>query len=191
MPFSLEDAREQLKNEEESSDDALITALVLAAGDLAEDKTNRAFMQSTWRFIAEDFPEANKLGFVVLRPGPLVSVSSVKYYPSAGGARVTMVEGTDYEVDTNNTPGRIRFLNSLPAVADRYDAVEIIFVAGYGSSGDSEEEQQAALADECPKAIAWMKLQLGTLYAVRQEILAGQVTNVRTFTDSLIYPYII
>jgi uncharacterized phiE125 gp8 family phage protein len=194
-PFTLADARFQLKNEDESYDDDLVTALSKAAGELAENKTGRAFMQQTWKWIGEDFPCGDRFGFFTLRPGPLVSVSSVKYYPDGGGDQITMVAGTDYEVDTNSTPGRIRFLESLPGVEDQWNAVEIIFVAGYADAQGEEEtdaafliRQQAALP---PQAVAWMKLQLATLYAVRQQIVSGQVTNVQTYTDSLIYPYII
>jgi uncharacterized phiE125 gp8 family phage protein len=189
LPFTVADARYQLKNEEENYDDTLIESLAKAAGELAENKTGRAFMQSTWKFLADDFPCSDRYGFVTLRPGPLVSVTSIKYYPADGGAQVTMAAGTDYEVDTNNTPGRVRFLESLPGVAERYDAVEIIFVAGYGAAAAEVTAQQAAIP---PDVVAWMKLQMTTLYEYRQLYLNGQsLANINTFADSLIYPYII
>jgi uncharacterized phiE125 gp8 family phage protein len=189
MPFPLADARVHLKNEEESYDDALITALVKAAGELAENKTGRAFMRSTWLWTGVNFPCADRDGFFRLYPGPLVSVASIKYYPSDGGTQVTMVAGTDYEVDSRSTPGRIRFLESLPGVDDRFDAVEIVFTAGYGAVDATESAQQAALP---PDVVAWMKLQLTNLYEYRQTIIQGQpVYHLNTFADNLIYPYII
>lgn len=196
MPFPLADARVHLKNEEESYDDALITALVKAAGELAENKTGRAFMQSTWLWTGINFPCADRDGFFRLYPGPLVSVASIKYYPSDGGAQITMVAGTDYEVDSRSTPGRVRFLESLPGVDDRFDAVEIVFTAGYATAqgvGESDADfltrQQAAIP---PDVVAWMKLQLTNLYEHRQTIVQGQpIYHLNTFTDSLIYPYII
>lgn len=196
MPFTLSEARVQLKNEEETYDDALVTALVKAAGEMAENKTNRAFMQSTWQWTGEDFPPSDCYGFFKLMPGPLVSVTSIKYYPSDGGAQVTMVAGTDYEVDNRNVPGRIRFLENLPDADDRYDAVEIVFVAGYATAqgeGESADafltRQQAALP---PDVVAWMKAQLATLYEYRQQLVAGKtVANISTYMDTLIYPYII
>jgi uncharacterized phiE125 gp8 family phage protein len=196
MPFSLENARIQLKNEEENYDDALITALVKAAGELAENKTNRAFMQSTWLWTGFDFPCADYTGFFKLYPGPLVGVTSVKYYAKDEDTQTTMTVGTDYEVDTRSMPGRIRFLGSLPSVEDRFDAVEIVFTAGYGTVIGEEEtaedfivRQQAALP---PDAVAWMKMQLTNLYEFRQTIIQGQtISHLNTFADNLIYPYII
>jgi uncharacterized phiE125 gp8 family phage protein len=189
MPFPLADARVHLKNEEESYDDALITALVKAAGELAENKTNRAFMKSTWLWTGDDFPCADYTGFFKLYPGPLVSVASVKYYAKDAEIQTTMAAGTDYEVDTRSTPGRIRFLGSLPSVDDRFDAVEIVFTAGYGAASAVEATQQAALP---PDVVAWMKLQLTNLYEFRQTIVQGQpVSHLNTFADNLIYPYII
>jgi uncharacterized phiE125 gp8 family phage protein len=192
MPYTLAEARVQLKNEDLSADDALVNALVKASGEIAENKTGRAFMQSTWLFTCDDFPPSDCYGYFKLMHGPLVSVTSVKYYPADGSAQVTMVDGTDYEVDTRSIPGRIRFLNNLPSVDDRFDALEIVFVAGYGASGNNEATQQSALAAAAPDVIAWMKLQLTTLYEFRQLYVPGQsLGNIKTFADTLIYPYII
>lgn len=193
MPFTLSEARAQLKNEEETYDDALVTVLIKASLELAENKTNRAFMQSTWEWTGEDFPPSDCNGFFKLMPGPLVSVTSIKYYPSDGGDQVTMTAGTDYEVDNRNIPGRIRFLENLPGVDDRFDAVEIVFVAGLTTADPTSTElQQAKLGAEAPDVVAWMKLQLATLYEFRQVLMQGQsVANISTYTDNLIYPYII
>lgn len=188
MPFTLAEARVQLKQEEVSFDDALVTSLVKAAGKLAENKTNRSFMQSAWLWSGANFPDCDLNGFFTLRPGPLVSVASVKYYPADGGAQVVMVVGTDYEVDTRSTPGKIRFL-TVPSVDDRIDAVEIVFTAGYGAAGANEAAQQAVMPAD---AVAWMKLQLGTLYKFRETHVQGQpLYNINTFCDGLIYPYIL
>jgi uncharacterized phiE125 gp8 family phage protein len=180
-----------LQNEEEIYDDSLIVALVKASGEIAENKTNRAFMQSTWLFTSNAFPETDCDGWFKLKGqlrGPLVSVTSIKYYPSDGGAQVTMPTD-DYEVDNRHVPGRIRFIEALPSIDDRFDAVEIVFVLGSGIAGADESAQQAALP---PDAVSWMKLQLGTLYKHRETIVEGKtVAHLTTFIDNLIYPYIL
>jgi uncharacterized phiE125 gp8 family phage protein len=192
MPYTRADARVQLKNEEDSFDDSLIDALVKASAELAENKTNRSFMQATYEWKGQFFPACDIEGYVTLRPGPLVGVTSVKYYADGSASQTTMTPGTDYEVDTNSTPGRIRFLNSLPDVDDRTDAVEIIFVSGYGAAAANEATQQTALANAVPGVVAWMKIQLATLYKHREAIVAGQsVAHLNTFVDNLIYPYIL
>jgi uncharacterized phiE125 gp8 family phage protein len=188
MPYTLAEGRIQLKNEEVSYDDALITALIKASGEMAENKTNRAFMQSTWQWTGIDFPPSDCNGFFKLEPGPLVSVTSIKYYP-VDSEVLTTLDPSEYQVDTSSVPGRVRFLNSLPDVDDRYDAVQIVFVAGYGAVDSTEAAQQAALP---PSVVAWMKLQLGQLYKFRELHVQGQpLYSITTFSDGLIYPYIL
>jgi uncharacterized phiE125 gp8 family phage protein len=190
MPFQLVDARVHLQNEEESYDDALIIALVKASGEIAENKTNRAFMQSTWLWTGENFPEVDCNGFFKLMPGPLVSVTSIKYYPADGGAQQT-IDAEDYEVDSRSVPGRVRFVSGFdfPDLDDRFDAVEIVYVVGYGASGANEAAQQSALP---PDVVSWMKLQLGNLYKHRETIVEGKsIAHLNTFVDNLIYPYLL
>jgi hypothetical protein len=81
-------------------------------------------------------PPNGDVNAVVLSRSPLQSVTSVKYYPADNGAQVTLTEGTDYAVSAVATPGRVTpaVNTSWPALAARPDAVEIVFVAGYGAT---------------------------------------------------------
>jgi uncharacterized phiE125 gp8 family phage protein len=168
-----------------TSDDTLITSLIKAAGNIAENKTGRAFMQSTWLMTSSDWPETDYNGFFKMYPGPLVSVTSVKCYTSN---TLTTMATTDYQVDTNSIPGRIKILNSV-SVDDRPDAVQITFKAGYGIDGDDVSTQQTSIPEDVK---AWVKLNMTTLYEFRQLYSAGiQLANIDTLADSLIYPYII
>lgn len=191
-PFPVAEGRVQLKNEEESFDDALITALIKAAGEMAEKRTGRAFMQSTWTCKLSDWKyDCNDLFH--LYPAPLVSVTSIQYYRASDNTIQTL-STDDYRVHTSTEgPGFIEYLDDLPDLYDRVDAIVITFVAGYGASGANTEAQQAALP---PDVVAWMKLQLATLYEYRSVYeKAGSgglgLANIQTYADTLIYPYII
>jgi len=190
LPYTLAEARAQLKNEEETYDDALVTTLIKASNRMAEQRTGCAFMQSTWECVLSEWSHDCNDVFK-LYPGPLVKVSSIQYYPSGGGA-ITTLATSKYRVHTNPVPGYIEYIDDLPDVDDRQDAVKITFVAGYGADGDNEATQQTALAAAVPDVIDWMKVQLATLYSYREALVAGKsVANISTFMDMMIYPYII
>jgi hypothetical protein len=101
-------------------------------GALANGVTNAGAWYGNYDVTAQN-GDATAL---TLDRSPLISVSSVKYYPASGGAQVTLTQGTDYAVSTVATPGRITpAVNaSWPALAARPDAVQIVFVAGYGAA---------------------------------------------------------
>ena len=69
---------------------------------------------------------------------------------------------------------------SWPATLDTTNAVRVRFICGYGS------------AAAVPAGIkSWMKLRIGTLYKVREEVVAGlSVAEVPGgFVDSLLDPF--
>ena len=75
-----------------------------------------------------------KTPIVTLDRTPLVSVDSVKIWPADGSAQITLVPGTDYNVDTESTPG---FIIPTPGnvwapVYLRPDAITVNFTSGYG-----------------------------------------------------------
>ena len=118
-----------------SDDDAYIDALITSARSAIEAATRRALITQTHTLTRRAFGAEQ----VLLPRPPLQSVTSVKYYPSGGGAQETLAAGTDYRVNTAGTIGSIERVEgtSWPALADRHDAVEIVFVAGYGAAGSA------------------------------------------------------
>lgn len=190
LPFTVASGRMQMKNEDENYDDSLIELLIAAAAQMAEARTGRAFMQSTWVWKGNNW-QYDSNDIFKLYPGPLVSISQIQYYPADGGAIQTLNTSL-YRAHTSPVPGYVEFLDDLPDVDDRADAVQITFVAGYGANGNTAAQQQTALEDEIPDVLNWMKMQMTTLYEYRQTLLnGGQVANISTFADSLIYPYVI
>jgi uncharacterized phiE125 gp8 family phage protein len=166
-------------------EDSLVNSLIRAAGSIAENKTGRAFMQSTWVMNSNDWPDTDYRGFFKLYPGPLISVTSVQYYLNNV---LTTLSAGNYQVDTVSIPGKIRIINPV-SVDDRPDAVQITFKTGYGSAGDDIATQQASIPEDVK---AWVRLNMTTLYEFRQLHVNGQmIGDIHTFADSLIYPYII
>lgn len=133
-PISTTDAKSHLAVTS-SDDDALIDAYVASAREALEQRTRRAFLTQTYTLTLPAFVSKP----ILLPRPPLQSVTSVKYYPSGGGAQATLVEDTDYRVNAAGLFGCVELVEgtSWPATSNRHDAVEIIYVTGYGASGSN------------------------------------------------------
>ena len=152
-PVTLIEAKLHLRVDT-ASDDTLITALIVAARLQIEKETKRTLVTTSWKLTQDVFPGhigghnfhdnrhidhsrhgVSSLGIDLDVP-PIQSVTTVKYFDT-DGSQQTLVAGTDYQVDTEGEPGRL-----LPAIdkdwpdtqSGRLNAVEVIYVAGYGAA---------------------------------------------------------
>lgn len=131
-PVTVAEAKKHMNiSQAFTEDDAIIGNFITWSREWCEDHTDRGFIDQSWTLNMDWWP---RNGVIKLNRGPVSSVSSVKYKDTDGDQQ-TLVEGTDYQVDLVSEPGRI-----LPEPgatwptleADRVNAVEVIFVAGYG-----------------------------------------------------------
>lgn len=117
-----------------TAEDTLVANLVASATDLCEHKVNRQFVSATWKLTLNDFPCDR---FIKIDLPPLQSVTSIQYYDTDGTQQT--FDSSNYTVDTNSEPGRV-YLNSgssWPSTeSQRYNSVEITFIAGYGAAAD-------------------------------------------------------
>jgi uncharacterized phiE125 gp8 family phage protein len=176
--ISLEEAKVQLRVDGDS-EDLLIQSLMKAADQIAENKTNRAFMQSGYTMYSSCW-QCN----YTLWPAPLVEVESVQYYDSDNALQT--LDPSSYIVYSDFLPGilSIKSTATLPTLYDRLDAVQITYTVGCGGVDAVEGEQR----DAVPESVkAWVKLNLTTLYENRQAF----TDNTGGIMDSLIYPYIL
>jgi len=128
-PISLTEAKSFCDIQHDLKDADISAFIDTAAADV-ENYTGLALGVQTWVYRAGSWPACGRI--VELERSPLVAVSSVKYYPSGGGAQAT-VSSADYYVATGKRPGFVEFKDtySFPALAVRHDAVEITFTAGW------------------------------------------------------------
>lgn len=114
----------------DTESDSLITALISAAREQAEVLQGHDLVQKQWTLTLETFPP------VVELRAPLVSVETVKYKDSSG-VEHTLVEGTDYIVDTSKQPGIV-----MPPYGEDWPSftawptspITIAFTSGYAST---------------------------------------------------------
>lgn len=174
-PVSLPDARLMLRVIDSDEDD-YISSLITVARETVEEYTRQALVSQTWRFSADAWPCSSSSRWVFtpsnriieLLRYPLISVQSVKYWPSGGGAQATLSTGV-YHVVTSRVPGSVALKEgeSFPCLACRPDAVEVNFTAGYAS------------VEFVPsRAIQAIKLLVSHWYDLRSPVVTGQSSSV-------------
>jgi uncharacterized phiE125 gp8 family phage protein len=157
-----------------ADEDALITSMVVAASEAAEQATGRALMPQTWEITLDAFPGAFELTRV-----PAASVTSLKYWNPAG-VQTTLLN-TLYALDSSDDFGPATvapvFGASWPDARLQSAAVALRYVAGYAD------------ANAVPESIkAWIKLQVGAMFENRQAAGAVQTYELG-FADRLLDRY--
>jgi uncharacterized phiE125 gp8 family phage protein len=157
-PVTLAEAKVHLRCGDD--EDALLGVLIQSAREAAEHQLGRALITQTWERIIDAFPAAE----IELGMPPVDAVVSVVYIDAAGDSQT--LASTEYSLDADTSPGWVLPSESAvvwPNTLDTANAVRVRFTCGYGAASD------------VPAAIkAWMLLRIGTLYKLREEVIAGK-----------------
>lgn len=158
-PLTLTEAKTHLRVDG-SDDDTYITSLITVARKYCEGFQNRAYITQTYDLTLDAFPINN----ITLKPPPIQSVTSIKYYDTAGTEYT--FDASNYIVDTDSEPGRISlgYLKTWPIITlQPINGVKIRFTAGYGDAASSVPEtvKQAML------------LLIGHWYENREPVITG------------------
>lgn len=131
-PVLLAEAKLHLRCDS-ADEDNLITALIVAARQYCENISGRTLAQRTFLQQMERFPD-NGLD-ITLRRSPVVSVQSVYYY-AKDGTNTLMVSGTDFRLDSQIIPARVRtpLLQMWKETLTANDAVRISYTAGLANA---------------------------------------------------------
>ena len=176
-PVSLAEAKLHLKIEAtDTGEDSLIKRLIVVARRRAEVSTGRALVTQTWTLALDSFPG----GVIEVPRPPLSSVASITYIDPEGATQT--VAADRYRVDAQREPGRLTpaWDESWPATRPVSNAVEVDFVAGYGTSDKVPEDLRQALL-----------LIVGRYYAHREDVQAGGTPPVKMplGAEHLLLPY--
>ena len=191
-PITLADAKQHLRIDV-SDDDALITMLIAAARQYAEQLTRTSFITQQWSLVMDAFPGPSLMGApagvpfslpghaVLLEHGPVQSIDSITYLDMS--STLQTFASTNYVADLTGLLTRItpKFGQIWPITLPQIGSVTVNFTAGYG-----------ATVDKVPAGLVqWMKLRIGTLYENREEVVTGRGINVTPmpFIDGLLDPY--
>jgi uncharacterized phiE125 gp8 family phage protein len=173
-PIGLSDAMNYCRIDSDA-DVVTIQSMITAARQEAEKITRRQLITATWELRLDRFPKT-----IYPPMAPMQSVSSLKYLDSAGDEQ-TLVENTDFIVDTYSEPARIIPAYGMvwPPIYPVFNAVRVQFVAGYGDNDT-----------DVPQSIRnWMMVFFGALYEHRELDIVSNITQAYThltFLDGLL-----
>lgn len=179
LPITLEEAKLYLKLDDIDTDDDLVTTLIGAATNQAQNYTGRPIMQQGWTQTYEVFPSNAWLRMLPIK----ASTVEVKYFDTANDEQT--LNDLLYRVYNLGTVTKIEFGSGLPQVYDRPDAVRVIYTAGYGSAA-TEVAAQALVPYDIKVAI---KLYLGALYENREEKTLMKEGLQLTTAERILFPY--
>ena len=110
--------------------DAILTPLIKSVRQLAEKITGRDFINKTWKTYLDYFPSCEE---IEIKKSKLQSINSIQYYTN--GVLTTLASSVYYITDEDSYSS-IYLVDgqSYPLVDCRKQAVEIVFVSGYGAS---------------------------------------------------------
>jgi uncharacterized phiE125 gp8 family phage protein len=206
-PVSLYMAKAHLRIDT-PDDDTLITAMIGAATEYAENACRRAFITQQWRLYLDAFPPRHYSGVIAGRlpvredqgswfdgrifdydirqgkislPFPVLQTVDSIQYVDVNGVLQTL-DPSQYVVDDAGQPGAVMPAPNTywPATQSVANAVRINYTAGYGDS------------TKVPSSIcAWILMRVGALYENREEIVVGQrLTSVDLpFVDRMLDRY--
>lgn len=173
LALSLSDAKDWLRVDH-TDEDTLITAVVKAATSFVESWLKMALITQTVQVTYDTLHYGNWLH---LPKSPLQSVTTVE--TRDGDGNYSTVAASTYSVDTNSTPGRIRWITRPDYDTEYGEAIRVTFVAGFGADS----------ADIPADIVHCVRLMTAHLYE-RREVThdAGSISEVpislRAFLDS-------
>lgn len=142
-PVTVEEARSQSRLSG-CSDDGLVAGYLLAARELAEERTGRVLVTQTWtETFDREWPRMGHvdrhLGIwprrrILLKRPPLQAVVSITYVDTTGATQT--LDPSQYQVGRFELVGAIEpaFAVCWPAVRCQMDAISVQYTAGYAGS---------------------------------------------------------
>jgi len=160
-PVSLADAKLHLRVDD-TTEDTLITSIIVAARQFTEKYLNRSLITQTWNLYLDALPSEIQVMY-----GDIQSFTSVKYYDS-DNAEQTLSDAL-YDEDLISNPARITRTTdqTYPEVFVRTNAINIEYIAGYGDAVNVPDSIKSA-----------MLLIIGHLYENRQNVIIGHAAVV-------------
>ena len=177
-PLSLTEVKAHLRVDGTDQDDVIQMYLDAATAHVDGEWgcLGRALVTQTWRLTIDTFPCAE----IRVPLPPLISVSSVSYFDSAGDFQ-TLVEDTDYYVDDQSEPGWITPMTSWPSTLDAINSVQIEFVAGYAGTSSPP-----SLTENIPADIKQAMLLMITDWMENRRNVMPQSVNMIPFASNIL-----
>jgi uncharacterized phiE125 gp8 family phage protein len=127
-PITLAEAKAHLRVDA-NDEDMLIGSLIVAARSFVERSLSLAMISQSWSLYLDRWPRSRE---VALPIAPAQSVEAIRVYDSDN--QPTEIASEDYVADVLSVPGRLLLAATATPIAParELNAVEIVFIAGYG-----------------------------------------------------------
>jgi hypothetical protein len=147
-PVTLSEFKAHIKHPGGNDEDAILSLYISAAREYCEEITGLALITQTWRMTLDRWPTEREPWWDGVRDGAIGALYSsgrasdipLPSYPlqSVTGIDVDSAAinvGNTFIVDTQQKPGRLvlKFGSALPQHVEAANAIQITYVAGYGS----------------------------------------------------------
>jgi uncharacterized phiE125 gp8 family phage protein len=142
-PITLTEAKLHLRVSNTLEND-LITSLIVAARKWVENFTWRPLITQTWTLFF-DFSDVQEIKdrTINISKNPVQTISSVKYYDSTN--TLVTLNSSNYYTNLGGDIAIINFINPLPTIYNRIDALQIEFVCGYGNAASVPDNIKSAI----------------------------------------------
>jgi len=170
-PISVAEAKAHMRVDAATEND-LITALIVAARQSVELWMHRSLITQTLKLTLDGWPAV-----IHLPRGPVQSISSIKYYDSAGDQQT--LSSDEYQSDLLNNIPRVTTepTSSWPSTeSGRMNSVEINYVAGYG-------DESADVPGPIKQA---MLLLISEWFEQREAIIVGTTVSQLPFAVEML-----
>lgn len=160
-PINLAQAKKQLEIPiSDTAHDDQIDLLIQAAREQWEHDTDSACITQTLRVYTDSFDN----DYLYLPTRPIQSITSIKYYDSTNTLQT--MPATDYNFDKSSRYIRLAYLKLWPMTLARWDAIEITYVAGYGTAVNVPAVAKQA-----------MLMLVGKYFENRDLLVSGSMAN--------------
>jgi uncharacterized phiE125 gp8 family phage protein len=150
LPISVDQAKAQSRiTAVDAAQDELISLNIQTAVKYAERRLSRQLMTATYKYVTDHFPSGFDGHYnpraLELPVAPIQSITSVQYVGDDGTLQTW--DSAEWTSDLISEPARIRpiYQGSWPIYQQTLNAVQVTFVAGYGSASAVPPELKTAI----------------------------------------------
>lgn len=181
--LDLGEAKDHLRYSSNDADRE-IEALVKVARGKIENWEWRAHITQTITLSLDAFPFGKSDVIYLPRPR-LQSITSVAYVDADGEAQT--LDAADYQVDVIGEPGRLRpsYSNVWPVARGQFNAVTIVYAAGYGDQPE-DVPSQTRHATKLLLAHFWRNREAVTDIRLQEAPLAVQALLLPVYDERIL-----
>lgn len=144
-PVTVSEAKSHLRVDI-STDDTLITGMIVTAREWVEDYIDRALVTQQFVMRLDFFPPEIELPRPPMATTGTATAVTITYTTGESGATATLAS-TQYRVDRDSTPGVIRnnYNGSWPSHLLDENSVTVTWWAGYGAAASVPQRVKSAI----------------------------------------------